>query len=270
MIEEASTLQDFPLQASMQAVKASANFESYDDFYRYLLDHLPQNSPQTRRRYAELIGKRYFPGLSLDNLLPHAWRAYQDERILADLMRVYALEAEPVIARFVMDKVWPLGAGQVFDANLARAFVQETYGTFKKNSFKRLLLTVRHLGFLGRYDGELVVEQIPLPANALLVLLHDRLAPTPRIVRLNGLSMDIVPSGKMLVIENMDQPGVVGKLGTVLGKNAINIAEMHVGRVSNKKLATTVVHVDNPVSSAMLKEIEKISGVKSVHWVELG
>ena len=60
-------------------------------------------------------------------------------------------------------------------------------GAFKENSYKRLLLTVRHLGFLGRYDGELVVEQIPLPADALLILLHDRLAPTPRIVRLNEI-----------------------------------------------------------------------------------
>lgn len=187
MIGETSTLQDFPLQASIQAVKASADFESYDEFYAYLLDHLPQNSPQTRKRYAELIGKRYFPGLSLDNLLRHVWNSYQDERILVDLMRVYALEAEPVIARFVMDKVWPLDAGQVLDANVARTFIQDTYGAFKQNSYKRLLLTLDRLGFLGRYNGEVVIEQIPLPANALLILLHDRLAPTPRIVRLSDI-----------------------------------------------------------------------------------
>ena len=187
MTEEASTLQDFPLQASIQAVKASADFESYNDFYRYLLDNLPQNSPQTRQRYAALIGRRYFPGLSLDNLLSQSWRVYQDERILVDLMRVFALEAEPVIARFILDKVWPLTVGQLFDAAAARTFIHETYSAFKKNSYERLLLSVRHLGFLGRYNGELVVEEIPLPANALLILLHDRLAPTPRIVRLSNI-----------------------------------------------------------------------------------
>lgn len=187
MTEEASTLQDFPLQASIQAVKASADFESYDDFYRYLLDHLPQNSPETRKRYAELVGRRYFPGLSLDNLLPQVWKAYQDERILVDLMRVSALEAEPVIARFVLDKVWPLAVGQAFDVAVARTFIQETYSAFKKQSYERLLLTVRHLGFLGRYNDGWVVEGIPLPADALLILLHDRLAPTPRIVRLNEI-----------------------------------------------------------------------------------
>ena len=185
MTGEASyTLQDFPLQASIQAVKASAGFKSYGDFYHYMLDHLPQNSPETRRRYASLVGKRYFPGLSLDSLLPRVWKAYRDEQILVDLMRVMALEAEPVIARFVLDKVWPLAVGQLFDAPVARAFIKDTFGVFKKQSYKRLLLTVRHLGFLGRYNGELVVEEIPTPANALLILLHDRLAPTPRIVRL--------------------------------------------------------------------------------------
>lgn len=55
MTEETSTLQDFPLQASAQAVKTSAGFERYDDFYRHPLDHLPQNSPQVRERYTELI-----------------------------------------------------------------------------------------------------------------------------------------------------------------------------------------------------------------------
>jgi hypothetical protein len=187
VIEQASTLQDFPLQASIQAVKASVDFESYDDFYLYLLEHLPQNSPQTRQRYAELIGKRYFPGLSVDNLLAQVWKAYWDEQILVDLMRVYALEAEPIIAHFVMNKVWPLAVGEILDVAVARAFIQEVYGAFKKNSYERLLLTVRHLGFLGRYNGQLVAERIPLPADALLILLHDRLAPTPRIVRLNDI-----------------------------------------------------------------------------------
>jgi hypothetical protein len=184
---EPSTLQDFPLQASIQAVKASADFVAYDDFYQYLLDNLPQNSPETRKRYAELVGMRYFPGLTLNNLLPQVWKAYQDECILVDLMRVYALEAEPVIARFVMENVWPLGAGQVLDATVVRAFIQETYGEFKKNSYSRLLLTIRHLGFLGRYDGELIVEEIPSLGDAVLILLHDRLAPKPRIVPLREI-----------------------------------------------------------------------------------
>ena len=91
----------------------------------------------------------------------------------------------------------------------------------------------------------------------------------PRIVSLDGLVMDIVPAGKMLVIQNSDQPGVIGQLGTILGKNNINIAEMHVGRVENNKHAVTIVHVDSMVPSKILKDIGKITGVKAVNWVEL-
>ena len=187
MTKETSTLQNFPWQASIQAVKASTGFETYEDFYRYMVQYLPPNSPQTRKRYASLIGKRYFPGRCLDNLLTRTWKAYQDETILVDLMRVAALEAEPVIARFLLNKVWPLAVGQVFDVADALAFIQETFGSFKMTSYKRLLLSLRRLGFLGRYNGEWVVEEIPTPADALLILLHDRLAPTPRIVRLNEI-----------------------------------------------------------------------------------
>lgn len=187
MTEGTSTLQDFPLEASIQAVKASADFDSYDAFYRHMLENLPQNSPQTRTRYAELIGRRYFPGLSLDKLLSHVWRAYQDEKILVDLMRVYALEAEPLITRFVLDHVWPLSAGQILDSSVARAFIEDTYGELKENSYSRLILTVRHLGFIGRYNGELIIAEIPTPSDALLILLHERLAPTPRIVRLSEI-----------------------------------------------------------------------------------
>lgn len=179
-----STLQDFPLPASIEAIKASINFAVYDDFYRYMIDNLPQNSPETRRRYANLIGKRYFPGLSLDTLLPQVWRAYQDESILVDLMRVLALEAEPVISEFVLEKVWPLAVGHVLDGQIARDFIKSKYGKFISKSCQRLTRTVRNLGFLGLYGQELVVEAVPSPANALLILLHARFAPTPRIVRL--------------------------------------------------------------------------------------
>lgn len=178
------TLQDFPLSASIEAVKASINFAVYDNFYRYMVDNLPQNSPETRRRYANLIGKRYFPGLSLNTLLPKIWGAYRDEPILVDLMRVLALEAEPIISEFVLEKVWPLAVGQILDGQIARDFVQSKYGKFISKSCQRLTRTVRNLGFLGLYGQKLVVDAIPLPANALIILLHDRFAPTPRIVRL--------------------------------------------------------------------------------------
>ena len=182
-----STLQDFPWATSIVAVKASESFEHYDDFYRHMVDTLPQNSPETRRRYAELVQRRFFPDRSLDGLLSIVWRAYHDEQILTDLMRVVALEVEPVIAQFALVHVLSQLPGHVLDPAVVRRFIQETFGEFKQNSYERLLTTCRHLGFVGRYGGDFVVERVTPSPNALLILLHDRLAPTPRIIRLSEI-----------------------------------------------------------------------------------
>ena len=187
MTQGASTLQDFPLQSSVEAVKASLDFAAYDDFRRHLIEHLPYNSPQTRRRYADLIGHRYFPGQSLSNLLTDIWRPYQDDAILADIMRVYALEAEPVIANFLLQYVAPLAVGSHLDPAAAPEYISATYGRSIAKSCERLLQTLNALGFLGRYSGTLIVKEVLTPADAFLLLLHDRLAPTPRIVRLSDI-----------------------------------------------------------------------------------
>jgi hypothetical protein len=105
---------------------------------------LPQNSPETRRRYAELVQRRFFPDRSLDGLLPSVWRAYHDEQLLTDLMRVVALEAEPVVAQFVMVHVLSQLPGYVLDPAVARRFIQEVFGEFKPNSYELEQVTTRY------------------------------------------------------------------------------------------------------------------------------
>ena len=182
-----ASLQDPVWEPSLAAVKESVAFETYAEFERHLRDNLPHNSPVTRQRYTQLIQRRFFPERSLDGLVPSVWRGYRDDRILADVMRVTLLEVEPVIARFVLDYILPGPPGTTLDRNIARAYIEETYGVFKKRCYQRLTGMCVHLGLLGRYDGEWVVQALPEPADALLVLLHARLAPTPRIVRLSEL-----------------------------------------------------------------------------------
>jgi hypothetical protein len=182
------TLQDVIWTDSVALIKASDSFQSYTAFYHYVVENLPQNSSETRRRYARIIQRRFFPGQSLDDLIPKVWRSYHDELILTDLMRVMALEAEPAVARFVLQHVLPRTPGSALDFEVAETYIRETYGEFKRKSYQRLLLTCRYLQFLGKYNGDLLVEYIQPPADAFLILLHERLAPTPRIVRLSELT----------------------------------------------------------------------------------
>jgi D-3-phosphoglycerate dehydrogenase len=88
-----------------------------------------------------------------------------------------------------------------------------------------------------------------------------------RIVRINEFYVDAVPSGYMLVIINKDMPGVVGEVGTLLGKNKINIAEMSLGRKKEGERALTVINTDSEVPKEVLetlKRSEKIIDIKLI------
>lgn len=80
----------------------------------------------------------------------------------------------------------------------------------------------------------------------------------PRIVRINEFFLDAIPKGDVLVIHNEDQPGVVGGIGMILGKNKVNIAEMTLGRVvkGKKTFAMTVINTDDTVPTHVLKELK--------------
>ena len=94
----------------------------------------------------------------------------------------------------------------------------------------------------------------------------------PRIVNINDFwGLDIDPKGYVLVVKNQDQPGVVGTLGTILGENKINIAEMSLARVKkgNTVLALTTINTDNEIPSKVLAAIKKFKFILEAKVVKL-
>lgn len=91
-----------------------------------------------------------------------------------------------------------------------------------------------------------------------------------RIARIDGYQIDIVPEGAMVVTTHIDKPGIIGRVGTLLGNHGINIAGMHVGRAGIGKQAVMVLNVDNPVSDAVMKEIRDLDGIESAKVVQFG
>ena len=91
----------------------------------------------------------------------------------------------------------------------------------------------------------------------------------PRIVTIDDLTVDIVPEGTMVVLTNADRPGVIGFIGTVLGKNKINIAAMQVGRKTSGGEAVTIVNVDSAVPEDVLNQIRDFKGITRVRCVNL-
>jgi D-3-phosphoglycerate dehydrogenase len=89
----------------------------------------------------------------------------------------------------------------------------------------------------------------------------------PRIVRVDDFYMEIIPSEFMAFVANRDKPGVIGKIGTILGKRSINIAEMSFGRKEKGGDALTILSVDSPLTEDVIEEIladEKIISLKFI------
>ncbi len=91
----------------------------------------------------------------------------------------------------------------------------------------------------------------------------------PRIIRVDGYPVEISPEGTMLFLSNKDKPGVIGSIGSVLGKEGINIARMFFGRESEGGMAISVVSVDSPLSPALLEEVKRLPNILSVKQVQL-
>ncbi|MDX2187183.1 MAG: phosphoglycerate dehydrogenase [Opitutaceae bacterium] len=91
----------------------------------------------------------------------------------------------------------------------------------------------------------------------------------PRIVGINGREVEVEASGKLLVLENVDVPGMVGQVGTLLGKDKVNIADMSLSRLTPGGTAYMVVRVDNEPSEAARAEIKGNPSIKTAKFVQL-
>jgi D-3-phosphoglycerate dehydrogenase len=79
----------------------------------------------------------------------------------------------------------------------------------------------------------------------------------PRVVRIDDYDVDLRLAEHLLVMRYQDRPGMVGKIGTILGAHAINIAAMDVARQSRGGEALVVLTLDDPVSSEVVAELKK-------------
>jgi D-3-phosphoglycerate dehydrogenase len=91
----------------------------------------------------------------------------------------------------------------------------------------------------------------------------------PRIVRVNNFYLEAVPEGYILILHNNDVPGVVGAVGTILGKSGINIAGMELGRSEKGGNAISFTHVDDIVPQKALKELRALPQIVSAELVKL-
>jgi D-3-phosphoglycerate dehydrogenase len=90
-----------------------------------------------------------------------------------------------------------------------------------------------------------------------------------RITEIDGFRIEATPGGHMLVMRNRDVPGVIGRVGTILGERGVNISRFHLGRRERGGEAMAVIEVDAPLADATLKELRALEPVISARQIEL-
>ena len=100
---------------------------------------------------------------------------------------------------------------------------------------------------------------------------------SPRLMRYNDIVVEAEMTGTLLVIRNNDVPGVIGRIGTLLGEAQLNIANFALGRRVDAEGAETravaVVQLDRPAADALQQAVEQlraVDAIRSVRHIELG
>jgi D-3-phosphoglycerate dehydrogenase len=114
------------------------------------------------------------------------------------------------------------------------------------------------LGVALRIDGETVSVLGMVGLNSTL-----------RVLGVNNIDIDAPLTGFLLLFRNQDVPGVIGRVGTLLGKHNINIASFALGRVQNSDEAIGIVNVDQTVPPKVINELRAIQAVRQARVIEI-
>ncbi|MBF0367930.1 MAG: phosphoglycerate dehydrogenase [Magnetococcales bacterium] len=89
----------------------------------------------------------------------------------------------------------------------------------------------------------------------------------PRVVAMNEVPIEATPEGNLLFIANQDTPGLIGKVGTILGENDINIANFHLGRQKAGGRAIAFINIDQDVPEKVMTALKQLDNVLEVKLV---
>ncbi len=90
-----------------------------------------------------------------------------------------------------------------------------------------------------------------------------------RILEIDGFNIEVTPKGTLIVIFNDDKPGVIGHVGTIMGRHKINISTMGVGQKLDQGKAILAVSLDKAPGETVLKELKELDFVNEVYHCDL-
>ncbi|MFY9402326.1 MAG: phosphoglycerate dehydrogenase [Candidatus Omnitrophota bacterium] len=91
----------------------------------------------------------------------------------------------------------------------------------------------------------------------------------PRIIKIDEYYLELAPSRDMIYIENLDKKGLIGSLGTLLGREDVNIAAMTIGRDKPGGRAISVWNIDSRASNELVQKIKKLENILTAKGIRI-
>ncbi|KAJ6878695.1 D-3-phosphoglycerate dehydrogenase 3 [Populus alba x Populus x berolinensis] len=91
----------------------------------------------------------------------------------------------------------------------------------------------------------------------------------PHLTKIGSFGVDVSMEGSLILCRQVDQPGMVGSVGSILGEENVNVSFMSVGRIAPRKQAVMTIGVDEEPSKEALKRIEEIPAVEEIVFLKL-
>ena len=214
------------------------------------------NMPSLDAKTLSIIGPHLRFGEKLGQFLSQVTPRRVDELRINYSGKVNELDTGPITRAVLKGFLQNAGGADVNEVN-APAFA-ESLG---------LKITETRLSAVGDYTDLL---ELSADAEGKTVSVGGAFfGATPRIVSVNSRPVEARPNGVILVLENTDRPGIVGRIGTLLGKHNVNIATMSLSRNQAGGTALTVLNLDNAPDENLLQEIRASEDIHSAQVVQL-
>lgn len=92
---------------------------------------------------------------------------------------------------------------------------------------------------------------------------------SPRLVLVDGIAVEAPLEGTMIVIRNNDQPGVIGEIGTMLGRHQVNIANFALGREGANAVGVVIVDETSPIPASVLDDLRQVKAIREARIVRV-
>ena len=91
----------------------------------------------------------------------------------------------------------------------------------------------------------------------------------PHLTKIGSFSVDVSMEGSLILCRQVDQPGMIGSVGNILGEENVNVSFMSVGRIAPRKQAVMIIGVDKKPSKEALKKIGEMPAIEEFVFLKL-